>query len=133
MLTREQKYAADIFEKLSKIQKNEREKVNAKKYGAMAHQLPILIRRSGLAQALHFVDSRKGDTENLSKDRSLQQLLDDLAQTVELKDGNALVAHARNATLSEYMRLTQRVMAALLWYKRFAQSLLDIDAASANQ
>ena len=37
-----------------------------------------------------------------------------------------LVARSREAPLPEYMRLSQQVMAALLWYKRFAQSVLEV-------
>jgi CRISPR-associated protein Cmr5 len=40
---------------------------------------------------------------------------------------DALLNTSRTAQLAEYMRLTNDVMAALLWYKRFAQSVLGVD------
>ena len=124
MLTREQAYAADVFQRVSTLKEKEPAKV--KKYGATAHQLPLLIRSAGLVQALTFIDSRKDDSN------SLKCLLDDLAKTVGKKDREELVKRSREAKLAEYMRLTQQTMAALLWYKRFAQSVLDVTAADAR-
>ena len=90
----------------------------------MAHKLPILIRTAGLAQALAFVDARGKDSQ--------KQLLQDLAGTVGKQNSVSLLRRAREAELSEYMLLTQQVMAALLWYKRFAQSVLGVEASDAK-
>ena len=74
-----------------------------------------------LDQALAFLETRDTDGH--------RQLLNDLAATVGLPD--TLVQRARVASIEEYMSLTRKVMAALLWYKRFAQSILDIKASAA--
>ncbi len=121
MLTREQAYAADVFQKVSAAKADK--DVTVKKYGATAHQLPLLIRTAGLVQAVTFIESRKDD--------SLNRLLDDLAQTIGKKDRAELIECSRQAKLSEYMRLTQQTMAALLWYKRFAQSVLEVTTTTA--
>jgi CRISPR-associated protein Cmr5 len=119
MQTRDQKYAIDIFGRVSKVSKEKKEYQNI--YGGMSHKLPILIHTAGLAQALSFVEAKA------IKVNALQQLLKDLSATVEQQD---LPAVARNTKeLSAYIRLTQQVMAALLWYKRFAQSVLDVDVS----
>lgn len=115
MKTRDQEYAADVYKRVLEVKKAEEAERN--RYGAMAHQLPILIRTAGLAQALAFLESR--DT------KGHKQLLIDLTATVG-KPAGTLAASARGAEMSDYMRLTRQVMAALLWYKRFAQSVLDI-------
>jgi CRISPR-associated protein Cmr5 len=122
-LTREQAYAADVFKRVSDIKHNSPSKIS--RYGAMAHQLPLLIRTAGLVQALTFVSGRK--------DEGLNQLLHDLAQTVKQENAEKLIATSRNAPLAQYMRLTQQTMAALLWYKRFAQSVLEIDSTQAME
>jgi CRISPR-associated protein Cmr5 len=88
----------------------------------MAHKLPILIRTAGLVQALEFVNSR-------SKKPVQLRLLEDLATTIGQGSNDAFLSHARSASPGEYMRLTQQAMAALLWYKRFAQSILGVDAS----
>lgn len=123
MLTRDQKYATIIYDQVCKIKK-ERPKKEYTKYGAMSHKLPILIYTAGLTQALIFVDARG---EQIQK-----QLLQDLAATVGHNDTDTLLKVVREANLSSYMRLTQQILAALLWYKRFAQSILDVEASDSN-
>src|SRR6266702_5905990 len=125
MQTRDQKYAVDIYKRVLEVKKFA--EADRNRYGAMAHQLPILIRTAGLAQALAFLDSR--DTEGH------KQLLIDLAATIgqpgQLLPGK-LLQRARGEKgegIGDYMLLTRQVMAALLWYKRFAQSVLDIKAS----
>jgi len=119
MQTRDQKYATKAFEQVSDVFRNMSE-VNRKKYGAMAHKLPVLIRTAGLAQALAFVDSRSEEPQ--------KRLLEHLAEAVGAGTKADLLNRSRTALLAEYMRLTQEVVAALLWYKRFAQSVLGIEA-----
>ena|SRR5216683_8174214 len=118
MQTRDQKYAAIIYAQVCKVREDHQ--ADYTQYGAMAHKLPILIRTAGLTQALEFVNSR-------SKKAVQKQLLTDLAITIERNDAPSLLSLSRNAELSEYIRLTQQIMAALLWYKRFAQSVLGVD------
>lgn len=120
MQTRDQVYAATVYEQVSAVREREPE---YKKYGAMAHKLPLLIRTAGLVQALAFVEARGKEIQ--------KRLLTDLKTTIEPNDPRTLLVHAQNADLSEYMRLTQQIMAALLWYKRFAQSILEVDASEA--
>ncbi len=117
MQTRDQKFAEPIFKQISEIKKLS--EIKQKKYGSMAHKLPVLIRTSGLVQALAFVEARGDDTQRM--------LLTDIASAVELDDKDMLLRRSREDSLGEYMRLTQQVMGALLWYKRFAQSVLNVE------
>lgn len=119
MLTREQQYAANIFAQLSELEPQSEE--TKKKYGSMAHKLPVLIRVGGLTQALHFVHSRGNDDQKL--------LLRHLAVTLGFSDEVGLLESSRNSQLSKYMQLTQHALGALQWYKRFAQSVLRVESA----
>src|SRR5690348_11960314 len=123
MHTRHQIFAAKIFAQIETVKNmpdNQR-----KKYGASAHKLPILIHTAGLAQALEFVAARG--------DNSQKQLLADIAGTVYLASAAELLKKSREAQLQEYIQLTQRVLDALLWYKRFAQSVLNVDSSEGEQ
>lgn len=129
MLTRDQDYGARIFRQISAVkeEKDKGQKEYADSYGSMAHKLPVLIRSAGLAQALAFVEARGKEAH--------KDLMDHLAQVVlnESADGAQLAMKSRDTQqLSEYMYLTHEAMAALVWYKRFAQSVLDVDASEAN-
>jgi len=120
MRTREQEYAEAVFKCITK--RNVPDKKARDAYGSMAHKLPVLIRTAGLAQALAFVEARH-------KEHSPPRLL--LADLIDVLEKPDLVERSRTASLPEYMRLTQDSLAALLWFKRYAQSVLDVDAATA--
>jgi CRISPR-associated protein Cmr5 len=134
MRTRDQQYAISVYQQMQTVKDNF--KNDYRKYGVMCHKLPILIRTAGLAQALAFVESRGKDKKDIYK-----QLLIDLTETIRgtniatpLKEETGIVRQAREeADLNEYMRLTQQVMAALVWYKRFAQSILGVDASESAE
>src|ERR1700726_3741047 len=112
--TRDQEYAVNAYNRVKTVKPLP--KAARDRYGSMAHKLPILIRTAGLAQAVAFVEARGKDGH--------KRLLNDLALTVEKRDKQELLKEAREAELNDYIYLTQQVMAALLWYKRFAQSVL---------
>jgi len=117
MQTVDQRYAATAYQQVLEIEKEQ----DAKKYGSMAHKLPILIHTAGLAQALAFVDAR-------SNSELQRRLLEHLKATIEPDHPKTLLQHAQAADIREYMRLTHQVLAALLWYKRFAQSILKVSS-----
>lgn len=120
MRTRDQQYAAAIFQQIDRdIEPQPRS--HQKKYGSMAHKLPVLIRTAGLAQGLAFVESRGAEEHKL--------LLDHIAQVVGLTDRSKLAESCRTVELADYMHLTRKVLEALAWYKRFAQSVLKVESS----
>lgn len=120
MRTRDQQYAAAIFQQIERdIEPQPRS--YQKKYGSMAHKLPVLIRTGGLVQGLAFVESRGTEEHKL--------LLDHIAQVVGLTDRSKLAESCRRAELADYMHLTRKVLAVLAWYKRFAQSVLKVESS----
>ena len=127
MLTREQRYARRAYEHVIDVQKRYGDRDDfVKKYGSMAHKLPVLIRTAGLAQALAFVISRGEDAHHI--------LLDHLAEVTINGSRDKLLKQSlgegdpHTATLGYYIRLTEQVMGALVWYKRFAESVLKVSA-----
>lgn len=143
MQTRDQRYSTDAYERVFALLSSSKTKEECRNYGVMAHKLPILIHKAGLAQALAFVESRGKPAQ--------KWLLDDLARTIngeaasdqapvqtsgqiaKQEPGEKLFEQARKADLGSYMLLTQQVLDALLWYKRFAQSLLGVDASTETE
>ena len=124
MNTISQEFAQKAFNQVKEVanahKKGSKER---QKYGSMSHKLPILIRKSGLAQALAFVEA-KAKNEPIYND-----LLNHLAQAVNWPGANtgaALATKSRSEQLDGYILLTRRVTAALIWYKRFAESILDV-------
>lgn len=117
--TRDQQYAAQIFEQVNRLPKEDYQK-----YGTMAHKLPILIRTAGLTQAFVFVEARG--------EAAQQKILDHLAEVLyaakvlPAEGRDALRTQIFSAPLGDYMVLTQKILTALVWYKRFAQSILKV-------
>jgi CRISPR-associated protein Cmr5 len=125
MHTREQRYASGVYELLSRVVSKDQAYKNA--YGSMAHKLPVLIRTAGLAQALEFVNTRS------ERQRGPKDLLYDLSLVLGYPDADSLRTASRSEPLGNYMRLTQEALQALLWFKRYAQSVLNIEDASAME
>lgn len=144
MKTRNQKFAACAFQFVNEFKARNEKKESRDRYGAFAHSLPVTIRTAGLTQALAFVDARGKDEgmallahlaatvyadEEASVRPNLPKVIDgdeeNRNKRLTLFHGH-LLAQSRDADLREYMRLTQRTLAALLWFKRFAQTVLDV-------
>lgn len=126
MHTNQQRYAQKAFKQTSAIAEEYKKGTKEgdkyrKKYGSMAHKLPLLIRTAGLAQAFAFVQAKD--------ETAYTDLLNHLATAVNWPNaatGEQLAAKSRSAHLDNYILLTRRVTAALIWYKRFAESVLDV-------
>ncbi|MCI0392596.1 MAG: type III-B CRISPR module-associated protein Cmr5 [Acidobacteria bacterium] len=126
MQTRDQRYAEKIFGQVSAFKQQQPKRNKQREYGSMAHKLPVLIRTAGLAQALAFIAASG------QKKPPHQQLLEDLAQAIAHLTGGRqtaaqLLEKSRTAALGDYMKLTRDALSALLWYKRFAQSVLNVE------
>lgn len=117
MATRNQKLADKAYRQVTQFKAEKDEKAH-KKYGTMAHKLPVLVRTAGLVQAVTFVQTRGSEAQ--------QTLLAHLAETLEYEGVDAFADDARTHDLQGYMLLTRRVLGALLWYKRFAESILNV-------
>ena len=126
MQTLQQRYAAKVYERIQSVLTDYPGKENKKKrdeYGALALKLPVLVRQAGLIQALTFVAARYSSQHDAHKYR----ILDDLALVLGMGSGDDLLKQARTVLLPKYMFLTQQVLWALEWFKRFAQSELKVE------
>jgi CRISPR-associated protein Cmr5 len=122
MMTRSQQYAKAIAEQVKDV-KGKSLKIQ-KQYGALCHRFPIMVLRNGLAQAVGFLAAK-------SKNTSAHGLL--LGHIAAHLDSGANAAsyqtHVNQADIAEYRHLTREALAAAVWYKRFAESLLNVDAS----
>ncbi len=123
MPTRQQTFATKTYTRVAAIEARSQEYKD--RYGSLAHRLPVLIRSAGLAQALAYIEAR-------GKDEG-KQLLIDLASVLGIASSSAFITQARESQLTEYMHLTQQSLDALLWFKRFAQTILKVAANTDNK
>jgi CRISPR-associated protein Cmr5 len=123
MHTLQQEYAQKVYETVESFgQQNVKGSPERTQYGSMAHRFPVLARQAGLIQALAFVHTRGKRGKKAHK-----VLLEDLAQVVAGQSAEEFVRQCRGADLTTYMWLTRQTLSALEWFKRFAQSVLEVD------
>jgi CRISPR-associated protein Cmr5 len=91
----------------------------------MAHKLPILVRTAGLAEALSFVESRGKEAH--------KTMLKDLGEIVLEGNGADFAEESRSAEMQRYVYLTRRTLLALKWFKRFAESVLEVKATEEGE
>jgi len=120
MHTLQQEYAQKVYEKVQDFTESpDADESKRTQYGAMAHKLPVLVRQAGLIQTLTFVHTRGKDAHKL--------LLEDLTQVVADQSAEEFVHYCRETDLVPYMWLMRQTLSALEWFKRFAQSVLEVD------
>jgi CRISPR-associated protein Cmr5 len=125
MKTIEQQYAAKIYSQVAEFGgRYLKDSPERKMYGAVSHKLPILVRTAGLTQALAFIESRGPGPSH--------ELLDHLAQVVVGNNMAELLNQSRESELQDYIYLARRTEVALKWYKRFAQSVLEVEPTDEN-
>ena len=123
-----------------------------KAYGSLAHRLPALIRTSGLASALVFIETRvkEGHKTEDRKAKGHKAFVEDfkealaaLAKEVGVSKNQSMpitspIIAELNQTatditqlvldldLASYQLLTLEALALAMWFKRFAESVLDV-------
>lgn len=119
----------DMKKALELVSSLERETDGAKNiYGGLCHNFPILVRQSGLCQALAFsADKATGEGDRA---RAHQKLLEHVAQILGVK--NALQA-VQQADAIGYMHHTRRVLTAWVYFKRFAASVLGVHTGGRDE
>ena len=128
MATLDQERARIAFDHITVVKAWD-DKTKKDRYASIVHAMPALLRSAGLSQALHFVRSRRGHEQQL--------FLEHLAKQLERVDAGidgseALLAKVRGADLSAYLRLTHEALACVVWYRRFVQGELGIDAGEVD-
>ncbi|ADI14785.1 type III-B CRISPR module-associated protein Cmr5 [Truepera radiovictrix] len=112
---------ADLKRAAEAISSLQRQSDGVKKnYLSRVKQFPALVMTVGLAQALAFSAEKAGKDSDLGK--AHQKVLEHTAAILGVSDA---LAAAQNADAAQYMHMTRRVLAAWVYYRRLAVSLLD--------
>ena len=127
MRARSQEQAAVIYALVERIRDDERKE--QKRYGALCHRFPLLVRESGLVAALGFLAAKDGGEQTPEG-----KLLAHYAEALGYADGDgeALRGYCVACDLAEYRRLTRAALQAAEWFKRYAEAVLKVDASGAS-
>ncbi len=101
-------------------------------YGSLCHSFPVLVRTCGLCQALAFHADKAASADNQPTNRSRAHrfLLEHVAQILQVEDA---IDAVRGADIAEYVHYTRRILAAWIYFKRFAVSILKVESASSPE
>lgn len=121
-------YSQDIAARVHTQIKTQEDKPKdfIKDYGRLCNRFPILVLENGLAQAVGYLSGKA------KKPNAEYVFLGHLAEILN-QEPHQFLDTVLTASLSDYRRLTRRTLAAAVWYKRFAQGVLGIDATGESE
>jgi len=128
MMTRSQKHAQGIAGQVKEVQARPR-KIQ-KQYGSLCHRFPIMVLRNGLAQAVGFLAAKSQSDGSTAHGLLLAHLAAHLSSNA---NAASYQIHVNQANIAAYRRMTREALAAAVWYKRFAESLLKVDASDSGE
>ncbi len=110
----------------------DKENKTRKTYGGLCHNFPVMVMTCGLCQAVAFSLSKAKDNE---RGKAHTLLLEHVAKLMLGKDAKIgdLSERIQTQDVMEYLLYTRRVLSAWIYFKRFAVSILDVDAANAEK
>lgn len=100
-------------------------------YGNLCHEFPVLVRTCGLCQAIAFC-ADKAQSDEKARAEAYQLLLQHIGKVLGVQtDGTGgaddpLLTKILQASTTEYMLHTRRVLQAWVYFKRFAVSVLGV-------
>jgi CRISPR-associated protein Cmr5 len=133
-MTRQQRYLRQALEHVRAMRSQTADTQAA--YGRLCHKLPVLVRANGLCQTVAFVEDQASGEG--SRALAYRLLLDHVRAALEADTGQTLGARdlARaisEAPLGEYIRYTRALLAAWVYYKRFATSILSVSSDTGDE
>lgn len=130
MIIRAKQDLKQAYEEINEI--NSRgDKVERTKYGRLCHAFPIMVRTCGLCQAVAFSMDKKtpGAGDETAENRAQRLLLEHVAGILGCeRNCDALMRRVQDGGVREYMLDTRRVLRAWVYRKRFAVSILSVEA-----
>ena len=126
MQTRSQQVSKLVFEQIASLDLPEDKK---KSYGSLCHNFPVMVLRSGLSQAVAFVLVKSKENNDSPYGKFLSHL-STLTNGTNNETPQQFQERINALPLAEYQRLTRIILMGSIWYKRFAESLLGVEAGN---
>lgn len=95
------------------------------RYQLLCQSFPVMVRQSGLIQALAFSAAKGKDETGLG--RAHRRILGDVTEILGLGEEDP-VRHVSSASALDYVRMTDEVLRAWVYFKRFSKSMLKLEA-----
>jgi CRISPR-associated protein Cmr5 len=116
-------------ERKRREERNRTPKKKRKSYGSLCHSFPVLVRRSGLIQAVGYLQA-KGAGDSPSKE-AYQKLLPHVTEVAGVPANTSIPAlWLAQRPIDDLLLTTQRLLDAWVYYKQFAESILGVSSAA---
>lgn len=129
MQNRDQKRAQVAFKHLEAVARERQD--FQEKYNTRCRQMPSLIHRCGLCQAVAFYQAKADGQSNKAEARAYFEYLKHFSTAVLMDEASegartaeALAKKSRELGFSEYQWLTRHAIECATWFKRYAEALL---------
>ncbi|GJL72545.1 MAG: hypothetical protein NMNS01_17440 [Nitrosomonas sp.] len=123
MKTRAQQYSQQVYQQIAEL--DFADKKQEKLYGSICHQFPIMVLRAGLAQSVAFLWI-KAESGKPAYEKFMQHLSTITGFEGETRE--VFQQRIHRMPIDEYRRTTHIILNACIWYKRFAESLLNVQS-----
>jgi CRISPR type III-B/RAMP module-associated protein Cmr5 len=134
MQTRQQKDAqralGHVHEVKEKVEQ-ERDEELRKSYITATHRFPFLVRQNGLQQTLGFYAGKANAKENADNAEAI--FYRHIGEVLDPQEGEDPAEKLLGVSLEDYMRYSRRCLEIALWYRRFAESVLDDKAKDTKE
>ncbi len=134
-MTREQRRADAVSRQIANVGDDKKLR---QAYGARAHKFGIMVRTNGLLRTVSYLVA-KSNAQGSATAQAYKLFADHIAHSLaDLHPWNTaadptpvgLVQALQGASLSDYMTLTRESLALADWFRRFAQSVLGVEAGA---
>ncbi len=117
-------YAKTAYESIMEAAKEGSGDSFAQQYGQLCHRFPSLVLTNGLRLAVAFFRA-KGKEDG--KERAHKLYLQHMGQAVgyDFTKGEGYVPEQN----TEYLHLSRKVLSASVWFKRYAEAVLNVKQA----
>ncbi len=125
MQARSQQYAQAIYTLINPLKDDTvLPAKERKRYGALCHRFPLIVRENGLVAAFGFLAAKGGADEKSPENLLLRHY----ACALNFPSHDALHRTVREAPLMQYCHLTQQTLQLAEWFKRYAEGVLKVSA-----
>jgi CRISPR-associated protein Cmr5 len=123
---RRERAFAQALEHVGAVDKEEQAKVKDI-YGGLCIKFPVMLRQNGLRQTIAFIEDKASGKDDRA--RAYRLLRRHIAANLGLEEGK-IVDRLRDMSALEIVRYTRLLLAAWVYYKRFAVSILGAEATA---
>ncbi|WP_322922834.1 type III-B CRISPR module-associated protein Cmr5 [Paenibacillus campi] len=119
----QQDYAQHAYESITQA----RDKSYGQQYGRLCHAFPSMVLQNGLLLSVAFFKAKSKTKQDV-----YTQFLIDIGITIGKADFHEIILKNEIGTSVEYLRISKEILAASVWFKRYAEAILKVSASAAS-